>query len=137
MEREQINYHLQQLSIEDLAALGDLIQQEAMVELIGKPTSQTLLLPVNDPINSGSFFSGEILVTSAVVQVNGSCGWAMTMDDSPILAQAIATIDAAWAANLFQAEIEELVRLSIKKQAVQNGRINAMAHDTRVSFDLL
>jgi len=137
MEREQLNYFLQQAPPALLATLCEKIGQEGIVELIQKPTSQTLLVPVADPINQGTFISGEVLVCSAIVQVNGVNGWAMVMDDNPELATSLAVLDGAYAVGLRKTEIVDLAQQGKEKVDRQHAALNAKVKSTRVSFDLL
>lgn len=102
MEREQLNFYLQQIPVTEIISLRREIEDTATVELIQKPTSQTLLVPVHDPINEGTFLSGEVLVTSSIVRINNTNGWAMVMDDNPEQAVSIAILDAAFAANILK-----------------------------------
>jgi phosphonate C-P lyase system protein PhnG len=137
MEREQLNYFLQQVEIEELLALSDAVEKQAEVELLRKPTSQTLLVPVHDPINQGSFISGEILVTSALVQVNTINGWSMVMDDTPETAVSIAILDGAFAAGILSEEIQQLALRGKENTEKEQAELNTRVHATRVAFDLL
>jgi alpha-D-ribose 1-methylphosphonate 5-triphosphate synthase subunit PhnG len=137
MEREQLNFFLQQVGVAGLSPLCAVIEAEAEVEVLQKPTAQTLLVPVHDPINGGSFIGGEVLVTSAIVQVNGTAGWAMVMDDNPLLATSVAMLDAAFAAGI---RIDAIVILALRgkegheqKKDERNYRVKG----TKVAFDLL
>lgn len=137
MEREQLNFFLQQADGAKLAALRGKIEAEAEVELVRKPTAQTLLVPVDDPINGGSFIGGEVLVTSAIVHVNAVAGWAMVMDDMPDLAISVAMLDAAFAAGI---RIDEIVLLALRGKDLyeqKNSERNNRVKSTKVAFDLL
>ncbi|MEE4242797.1 MAG: phosphonate C-P lyase system protein PhnG [Desulfopila sp.] len=137
MEREQLNYLLQQVGIEQLRSLSDGVEKQAEVELIRKPTSQTLLVPIHDPINQGSFISGEILVTSALVQVNTINGWSMVMDDNPETAVSVAILDGAFAAGILREEIQQLALRGKENIEKEQAELNSRVHATRVAFDLL
>lgn len=137
MEREQINEKLQYLSLDELSELCRTIEDNARVEHIQKPTPQTMLLPVDDPITGGSFYSGEILVTSAITRVNGCNGWSMVLDDNAGRAESIAIIDAAFAAGLYQAEIATLVEQGNLRKRDADTRERLQTEATRVAFDLL
>lgn len=137
MEREQLIYYLQHADISEIAALQGRIEKQAQVELIQKPTAQTLLVPVRDPINQGSFISGEVLTTSAIVQVNKVNGWAMVMDVNDELAVAIAVLDGAFAADISRSEIIALARQGQEKIEEEHTRLNARVKTTKVAFDLL
>lgn len=137
MEREQLNYFLQQVPSPLLSALCEKIGKETAIELIQKPTSQTLIVPVRDPINQGTFISGEVLVTSAIVQVDGVNGWAMVMDDNPDMATSLAVLDGAYAAGIRKMEIVGLAEQGKEAVDRQHADMNARVYSTRVSFDLL
>jgi len=137
MEREQLNFYLQHCAPEELDTLCAAVEGETNVVIIQRPTSQTLLLPVRDPINGASFISGEILVTSVVTQINGVNGWAMVMDDRPELATAIAILDGAFAAGIF---IDRIVTLALRgKENLEHEhrQLNTQVQETKVAFDLL
>ena len=137
MEREDLNFYLQKVPEPELVALCDKIALESRVIHIQKPTQQTLLIPVKDPITGGKFISGEALVTSAIVQVNGVNGWSMVMDQNSEIARAIATLDGAFSADIYT---EQIVGLAGKgKNALEEELAveNSKVEDTRVSFDLL
>ncbi|MBU1138898.1 MAG: phosphonate C-P lyase system protein PhnG [Proteobacteria bacterium] len=137
MNREELNFYLQQADLRGVADLSHRIEAEQQVLLIQKPMAQTLLLPVQDPVASGSFYGGEILVTSVIVRVNGCDGWAMVMDEEEDLAFHIAVLDGAWAAGLERSAIEQLAwqgRVGHEQRCREQA---AEIDKTRVSFDLM
>ena len=137
MEREQLNFYLQQVEVEELLFLSDAVEKQAQVELLRKPTSQTLLVPIHDPINRGSFISGEILVTSALVQVNTINGWSMVMDDNPETAVSVAILDGAFAGDILKEQITQLARRGRENVEKEQAELNTRVNATRVAFDLL
>jgi len=137
MEREQLNYYLQHAALDELLVLQQYIEEQTNVELIQKPIAQTLLVPVRDPINEGSFISGEVLTTSAIVQVNKVNGWSMVMDVNHELAVAVAIMDGAFAAEIYQEEVVELARRGKEKIEEEHAQLNARVKATKVAFDLL
>lgn len=137
MEREQLNYYLQQADEREVTALSTAVEEHAPVEIVQKPISQTLMVPIRDPINNGSFYGGEVLVTSAIVKVGEIKGWAMVMDDTPGRAVAGAILDGAFAAGILREEIAALARKGKALLDEKNGELNARVRATRVAFDLL
>ena len=137
MKREEINFCLQKVPEAELFALCEKVALKAQVVLIQKPTQQTLLLPVKDPITDGEFLSGEVLVTSAIVQVNSVNGWAMVMDQKSEVARAIATLDGAFAAGVYTTQIMSLVDQGKDALEEDLAEENRKVEDTRVSFDLM
>ncbi len=137
MEREALNHYLQHVPVGELQDECEAVARCADVEFVGKPTPQTVLVPVRDPITGGAFFAGEVLVTSCIVRVNTVPGWAMVMDDHPELAGLVATLDAAFAAGVRSEEITALAENGCRVLAQQNDAMNRRTNATRVSFDLL
>ncbi len=137
MTREDLNFYLQHVPESALSQLCTHIAKTTELTLIQQPTQQTLLVPVHDPINNGQFISGEVLVTSTIVQINGVNGWAMVMDQSEELARAVATLDGAFAAGVCLNEITHLAAAGKKIIEEKQGIKNARVEETRVSFDLM
>lgn len=137
MKREELNFYLQKAPVDDVSRLLAEIEATAAVQLIQKPTPQTLLVPVKDPINGGEFLGGEVLVTSAIVSVDGSNGWAMVMDDNPEAATSLAILDGAFAADI---QVDAILRIAEQgRQAHDEEKrtTNEQVAETKVAFDLL
>ena len=137
MQREDLNYVLQHSNVEKLKSLYIKIDKKLGVTVVNQPTSQTLLVPVKDPISDGEFYSGEVLVTSSIVSVNNNQGWSMVQDDNESLSLYIATIDAVFETKEFNEEITALYFESVKQIEKMNKILNQKVNSTRVSFDLM
>lgn len=137
MKREDINNFAQLVKIEELKKLYEKIDENHGVKILTAPTEQTLLVPVKDPISNGSFYAGEVLVTSTIVQVKDTKGWAMVMDSNEELSLYIATLDACFEANIYKDEITNILEKAKNKDDEKNSKINQKVNSTRVSFDLL
>ena len=137
MKREDINSFAQLVKIEELKKLYEKIDENHGVKILTAPTEQTLLVPVKDPISNGSFYAGEVLVTSTIVQVKDTKGWAMVMDSNEELSLYIATLDACFEANIYKDEITNILEKAKNKDEEKNTKINQKVNSTRVSFDLL
>jgi alpha-D-ribose 1-methylphosphonate 5-triphosphate synthase subunit PhnG len=137
MEREHLNFYLQKADPVLLKSLCGRVEASQTVTLLQEPTLQTLLLPVADPVTRGSFYAGEILVTSAIVQIGSTKGWAMVMDEAPELAQRVAVLDAAYAADIEKEAIAALVENGRARYEQTTRELASQVETTRVSFDLL
>lgn len=137
IKREDINFIFQMADKEKLKQLYKKIKEKVGVEILTKPTSQTLLLPVYDPVSCGEFYAGEVLVTTAIVKCGDSKGWAMVMDEEGEICVHIASIDAVFESSIFEKEIENLYEQTVKKQEEKNKEINSMVNATNVKFDLM
>lgn len=137
MTREECNFFLQQADRGDVFRLQESIMTTTEVQIVEKGAAQTLLMPVSDPVTGGSFYAGEVLVTSSLVRVGGENGWGMVMDDEPQLATAIAILDGAWAANICRQQITALAVEGRNNHQQKTAELAARVEETRVSFDLL
>lgn len=137
MKREDLNYVLQYSDLGKLESLYKKIDQNVGVTVVNKPTSQTLLVPVKDPISGGEFYSGEVLVTSSIVAVDTHQGWSMVQDDNEELSLYIAVIDAVFETKEFEKEISEIYNQTLEKINNKNKILNKKVNSTRVNFDLM
>ena len=137
MKREEINDLAQLVQIEKLEKLYKKIEENYKVKILTQATEQTLLVPVKDPISGGSFYAGEVLVTSTIVQVEEVKGWSMVMDLNEEISLYTAVLDASFEANICKEEIESLLidAKNIKEENIKNT--NRKVNSTRVSFDLM
>jgi alpha-D-ribose 1-methylphosphonate 5-triphosphate synthase subunit PhnG len=78
-----------------------------------------------------------VLVTTTTVEVSGSKGWAMVMDDNPQLSMILSVIDGCFASGLYMDLIESLYHSTIAWMAENREKINQMVNATKVSFDLM
>ncbi len=137
MKREEINDLAQLVKLDELQSLYKKIKKNHDVKILTTPTEQTLLVPVKDPISGGSFYSGEVLVTSTIVEVDGIKGWSMVMDTNEKLSLYVAVLDACFEKNIFKEEIKDLLKETKKENTKEMKKINQKINSTRVSFDLM
>lgn len=137
MKREELTFILQHSDIGKLEALYKKIDHMCGVTVINQATSQTLMVPIKDPISGGEFYAGEVLVTSSIVSVSNEKGWAMVQDDNDKLSLYIASIDAVFESRKFENEITELYNETIQKIEKEKTILNQKVNSTRVSFDLM
>ena len=125
MQREDINNFAQLVQIDKLEELYNKIDNSYKVKILTQPTEQTILVPVKDPISGGSFYAGEVLVTSTIVQVEQTKGWSMIMDTDEKLSLYVATLDACFEANILKDEIVNFLGTLDDDDDVQNVYTNA------------
>ena len=137
MKREDINILCQEVDIKKLENIYKIINKNHKIRVLTKASEQTLLVPVKDPISNGSFYAGEVLVTSTILEVNKTKGWSMVMDSNYDLSLYTAVLDACFEADIYKKEIinllEEANKDKNKKIKMRNKKVNS----TKVSFDLM
>lgn len=136
-QREDLNYILQQAPLKKLEELYKKIDEKLGVTVLSQPSSQTLLVPVKDPISGGEFYAGEVLVTSTIVEINKNKGWSMVQDENEQLSLYIATFDAVFEEEIFKNEIITLCTDTNKYIEEQKSMLNKKVNSTKVSFDLM
>jgi alpha-D-ribose 1-methylphosphonate 5-triphosphate synthase subunit PhnG len=137
IQREDLNYILQEAELEKLEKLYKKIDKKLGITILSNPSSQTLLVPVKDPISGGEFYAGEVLVTSTIVEVNKNKGWSMVQDENEQLSLYIATLDAVFENEEFKDDIIKLCKKTNKKIQERKNILNQKVNSTRVSFDLM
>lgn len=137
MKREDVNSLAQLVPLIELEKIYKKIDQDYKIKVLTKPTEQTLLVPVKDPISGGSFYAGEVLVTSTIVQVEKTKGWSMVMDLNEEKSLYIAVLDACFEANIYKENIESLLLDAKQGREESIKKTNKKVNSTRVSFDLM
>ena len=135
--REQLSYLLQNADNDRLMELTQKLIEQNSVCVLSNPAQQTLMVPVLDPVTNTRFYSGEILVTQALIEINGVKGWSMVMDSDTELALAVAVCDGAFDADISRAEITALAEEGKQKiSSILKDEAEKTA-STRVSFDMM
>jgi alpha-D-ribose 1-methylphosphonate 5-triphosphate synthase subunit PhnG len=138
IQREDLNYILQQVPLVTLENIYKKIDTKFGITVLSQPSSQTLLVPVKDPISDGEFYAGEVLVTSTIVEVNKNKGWSMVQDENEQLSLYIATFDAVFEHdNEFKNELITLCIETTKHIEEEKKMLNKKFNSTRVNFDLM
>ncbi|HHD56333.1 MAG TPA: hypothetical protein ENK89_01485 [Desulfobulbaceae bacterium] len=137
ISREDLNDLLQEADPATVLRLAEQVRKQATVRILQHPIQETLMVQVNDPITHGRFYSGEVLATSSVAQVNGTNGWAMVMDDNPELSLSMAILDGAWGDGCRKKQIRELALQAKKARFLRQQRQQAEVAATAVKFDLM
>ncbi|MGB3750123.1 MAG: phosphonate C-P lyase system protein PhnG [Arcobacteraceae bacterium] len=137
MKREEINDLAQLVPIDKLEKFYNKINTTYNVKILTKPTEQTIIVPVKDPISGGSFYAGEVLVTSTIVQVEQMKGWSMIMDTDENLSLYTAVLDACFEADILKNEIIDLLTEAKNEKNEKIKHTNQKVNSTRVSFDLM
>lgn len=137
MKREDVNFLANLAKEEELEVFCEKVSKKFDVSVLSAPNEQTLLVPVKDPISGGSFYGGEVLVTSCLVQVDDTKGWSMIMDIDKKKAFYVAMLDACFAKDIFKSDIVNLLMKVENRVKEQKSKLNKKVNSTRVSFDLM
>jgi alpha-D-ribose 1-methylphosphonate 5-triphosphate synthase subunit PhnG len=94
------------------------------------------MMEVVDPVAGGTFFLGEVLVTSCRVEIRGTVGQAVVLGDEPERARAAAILDAAiqQVEAIPSAVVETLLHLEADIEETHRTEW-ALVERTRVQFE--
>jgi alpha-D-ribose 1-methylphosphonate 5-triphosphate synthase subunit PhnG len=102
------------------------------IVMIKEPSKTLAMIKMRDPVKSTLFYIGEVIVTEAVVELDGTKGTAVIMGDHAEKTLDIAIIDAAMNKGIFTEE-EKLLKLE-QQQLELEQKEHAMHLKTMVSF---
>lgn len=115
-----------------LAELAEKIRKQYPVAVVKEPQKTLTMIKMREPVRSSLFYLGEVMVSEAIVELEGTKGIAVTMGDDFEKTLAMAVIDAASNKGVFR---DEAVLLALEKaQLEREGRENAMHLKTMVNF---
>lgn len=111
---------------------GDIMRQHE-VTVIKEPNKTLTMIKMREPVRSSLFYIGEVIVTEAIVELDGQKGMAVTMGDDFEKTLNMAVIDAAVNKGIFTEEgtLAELEH----EQTEQEQKENALHLKTMVSFN--
>jgi alpha-D-ribose 1-methylphosphonate 5-triphosphate synthase subunit PhnG len=133
-DRSAIVAHMGEQAVDELLAL--LAKQE--VEIIRPPRTTLVMMPLIDSFLT-DFNLGEVLVTEAMVKVDGIEGYGMVTGDNPrrVLARAV-TVAILKGDNLpLRTRLEALLEVQERVRQKAHERERALTATTRVNFDLM
>lgn len=101
--------------------------------IIKEPTKTLTMIKMREPVKSSLFYIGEVIVTEAVVELDGVRGIAVCMGDDFEKTLNMAIIDAAYNKGVFTME-ERLLELE-EQHNVKVEKENALHLKTMVNFN--
>ncbi len=119
-----------------LKDLSEVISDKYKVTIIKEPSKTLAMIKMREPVKSGLFYIGEVMVTEAVVEINGVKGTAVTMGDDFDKALYMAVIDCGFNCGFDEMKAVEIKLISLEeKQIKKREKENAMHLKTMVSFN--
>lgn len=136
MDREQRFEAIAAATAEMLAPLADAILTDTTVRIIRGPTVGMVMLQARESVEGIRFNVGEVLVTEALVTIDGQQGYAMVQGMAREHALAGAICDAAVeAGHAESARILAALRDADARAEQEHRAQWAAVAGTRVSFD--
>jgi len=132
MDKRRLSKILANADRQDIAALSAIVRETYRPVIIKEPGKTLTMIKMREPVRQSLFYIGEVIVSEAVVEIEGIKGVAVTMGDDTEKALGIAIIDAAHSSGVFTG-MDTLLALE-KKQNERVMRENAMHLKTMVNF---
>lgn len=108
------------------------------IRVLQEPSTALMMMETGDPVSGGTFYAGEVLVTSCQAEVDGKVGCVVVVGDEPERARAAAILDAILQGPLhgIGALVEELENEEARIEEAR--RMDwALASPTRVKFETM
>jgi len=115
-----------------VASLSAHVQEQHHPTILKEPGKTLAMTKMRDPVKQSLFYIGEVIVSEAMVELDGAKGAAVCMGDDTERALHMAMIDAAVNRGVFD-DMDTLLALE-KEQEERVQRENALHLKTMVSF---
>lgn len=132
MNKRRLSKILAKASPQQVQELAGEIKTQHEITVVKAPEKSLAMIKMRDPVKESLFYLGEVIVSEAIVDLDGAKGTAVLMGDDYEKALDMAVIDAACNKGVF-------VRFDVLEQleAEQNRRTeqeNALFLKTMVNF---
>lgn len=133
MEKERLFRIMAKADAGIVAGLSKELKERHSIVIIKAPAKTLVMIKMREPVRESLYYIGEVMVSEAVVELDGTKGMAVIMGDNFNKALDMAIIDAACNGGVFQGE-----RYLLDLEKIQRGlemKENAMHLRTMVNFN--
>lgn len=132
MKKRRISKILARAGKEEVKKLADEIKENYSPVIVKAPEKSLTMIRMREPVQDSLFYLGEVIVSEAIVDLDGAKGVAVIMGDDFEKVLDMAVIDAACNKGVFQ-RYDFLEQLE-KEQMHRLEKENAMFMQTMVNF---
>ncbi len=132
MEKRRISKILARAGKEEVKKLADEIKENYTPVIVKAPEKSLTMIRMREPVQDSLFYLGEVIVSEAIVDLDGAKGVAVIMGDDFEKVLDMAVIDAACNKGVFQ-RYDFLEQLE-KEQTRRLEKENALFMQTMVNF---
>lgn len=138
MEKKELFKIMANVKTNTLKRLSKKISDKYEVTIVKSPAKTLTMIKMKEPVKNSLFYIGEVLVTEAIVEINGIKGIAVTMGDDFEKVLAMAIIDSGFN-NGFPVMngIKEDLLVMQKVQTKKKEKENALHLKTMVNFNTM
>lgn len=132
MEKKRISKILARADREAVKQLADAIKAKHTPVIVKAPEKSLTMIRMREPVQESLFYLGEVIVSEAIVDIDGTKGMAVLMGDDFEKVLDMAVIDAACNKGVF--EEYALLEQWEQEQRTKIEKENAMFMQTMVNF---
>jgi len=100
--------------------MAEMIAGKYEIKVLQEPATCMTMMQAIDSVGHTPFYVGEVLMTEAVVSINGATGFGFVLEDEPVRALCMAIIDAALTASIAE-EVEIKHIIAAEEQRILEG----------------
>ena len=132
MEKRRLSKILARAGKEQVKKLADEIKETYSPVIVKAPEKSLTMIRMREPVKESLFYLGEVIISEAIVDLDGTKGIAVMMGDDFEKVLDMAVSDAACNKGVFQ-QYERLEKME-KEQKLQLEKENALFLQTMVQF---
>lgn len=132
MKKKQIFKILSKANNYTVAQMAFKIKSKYKILIVKEPEKGLTMIKMREPVKSELFYLGEVMVTEAIVEIDGTRGIAVAMGDNYEKTLNMAIIDAACNKEVFE-DYDLLEKLNNSQKELEEKE-NAMFMSTKVNF---
>ena len=132
MDKKRLTKILVKADRDTVTSLSTHVQKQYHPTILKEPGKTLAMIKMRDPVRQSLFYIGEVIVSEAIVEIDGVKGVSVCMGDDTEKALHMAVIDAAVNCGVFDC-MDTLLALE-KEQEERVQRENALHLKTMVSF---
>lgn len=138
MEKQRMFRIMANAGGKKMTELSRQITSEHEIMIVKEPSKTLTMVKMREPVKSSLFYIGEVMVSEAIVEMNGTKGMAVTMGDDFEKVLAMAVIDCGYNNGLpVMEQIEGELLLLEAKQKKKKEKEHAMHLKTVVNFNTM
>lgn len=132
MNKRRLSKILAKASPQQVQELAGEIKTQHEITVVKAPEKSLVMIKMRDPVKESLFYLGEVIVSEAIVDLDGAKGTAVLLGDDYEKALDMAVIDAACNKGVF-ARFDVLEQLEVEQNR-RTEQENALFLKTMVNF---
>jgi alpha-D-ribose 1-methylphosphonate 5-triphosphate synthase subunit PhnG len=133
MDKKRLFRIMAKADAEYIALLAKNLKENYAIVVVKEPEKTLVMVKMREPVKQSLFYIGEVMVSEAIVEIDGTKGIAVAMGDDYEKTLDMAIIDAACNKGIFDGD-PALLKLE-KAQMDFEMKENAMHMKTMVNFN--